>query len=400
MNKIQIKKNKVKLGKSESPSRVSLKAQPSRTKLVPILPSPSQTLLEKLVTPKNNRLQPIQTLSSATLKPSKSSNPSPGKINKKKVELWSPRQNLIKIESSRIKASKRRTQSMNTDDISNTVNFISRCLYKTRVGQVNGRNKKENQDSFIIHSNLENNPSCYLFSVCDGHGVNGHQVSRYLKKSFVSEFEKFLKKYRNVGNSIEEAYSSAIKSCESGLKERKIDTQISGSTMVSVIIISNYLICANIGDSRAVLGRKTNGWVSEDLSRDHKPELEDESLRIRDLGGRVLQFRALNGQPLGPHRVWLPFDDIPGLAMSRSIGDDIAKSVGVCSNPEFNSRTLTKFDHFLIIASDGVWEFIDSQEAVQIVGSMLDSGKEAYAWSRIDGGVDDITVLVVFINHN
>ena len=46
-----------------------------------------------------------------------------------------------------------------------------------------------------------------------------------------------------------------------------------------------------------------------------------------------------------------------------------ACSVGVTSEPECTVRELTPVDKFMILASDGVWEFIESQDAVDIVGN-------------------------------
>ena len=53
-------------------------------------------------------------------------------------------------------------------------------------------------------------------------------------------------------------------------------------------------------------------------------------------------------------RVWLPFDDAPGLAMARAFGDFCLKEYGVISIPEFSHRTLTERDQFIVLASDGV----------------------------------------------
>ena len=89
--------------------------------------------------------------------------------------------------------------------------------------------------------------------------------------------------------------------------------------MVSVIIFSNYLVWANIGDSRAVIGKKEEHWPAEELSRDHKPELDGEALRIKKANGRIMSFIGPGGVPMGPKRVWLPDKDVPGLAMSRSV---------------------------------------------------------------------------------
>lgn len=70
------------------------------------------------------------------------------------------------------------------------------------------------------------------------------------------------------------------------------------------------------------------------------------------------------GDPIGPHRVWLKTQDYPGLAMSRSFGDEVAASVGVIAHPEIMEWKLTEYDKFVILASDGLWEFIESSEVI------------------------------------
>ncbi len=106
--------------------------------------------------------------------------------------------------------------------------------------------------------------------------------------------------------------------------------------------MGNKLVCANLGDSRVVLGSiypnpppKIEGefWIATPLSRDHKPNDTDEGERIRKSGGRVMPYRDEKGDQLGPFRVWLQNENCPGLAMSRSIGDTVAASVGVISLP-------------------------------------------------------------------
>ena len=66
-------------------------------------------------------------------------------------------------------------------------------------------------------------------------------------------------------------------------------------------------------------------------------------------------------------RVWLNDQDAPGLAMSRSIGDYIAHTVGVSTDPEVMKFELTPQDKFIIIASDGVWEFLSNEDVAKIV---------------------------------
>ena len=75
-----------------------------------------------------------------------------------------------------------------------------------------------------------------------------------------------------------------------------------------------------------------------------------EAERIKRCKGRVF---ALQDEPEVP-RVWLPFDDAPGLAMARAFGDFCLKEYGVISVPEVAHRTLTERDQFIVLASDGV----------------------------------------------
>ena len=49
----------------------------------------------------------------------------------------------------------------------------------------------------------------------------------------------------------------------------------------------------------------------------------------------------MDGNPLGPHRVWLKNQNLPGLAMARSFGDLVAASVGVSPEPEVFDYELT-----------------------------------------------------------
>lgn len=124
------------------------------------------------------------------------------------------------------------------------------------------------------------------------------------------------------------------------------------------------LTVANIGDSRVILGRRDprDGKLKAvSVSEDHKPDREDEMKRIVSRGGRVFAVEYEDGID-GPPRVWLGHMDIPGLAMSRSLGDTVAHTAGVISEPEMHVATLVPEDKIMIWASDGLWEFMSNQE--------------------------------------
>ena len=93
--------------------------------------------------------------------------------------------------------------------------------------------------------------------------------------------------------------------------------------------------------------------------------------------------------------------------MSRSFGDEIAHCVGVVCNPEILEIEFEDEDKFLIVASDGIWEFISSDEAVDILkdyyedddieNGVLELYKEARnRWIFEEEVIDDITLIVVF----
>ena len=65
--------------------------------------------------------------------------------------------------------------------------------------------------------------------------------------------------------------------------------------------------------------------------------------------------------------MWLKTKQVPGLAMTRSMGDSVAKSVGVTYEPEIKEFSLTDDDKILVLASDGLWDRISNDEVTRIV---------------------------------
>lgn len=148
------------------------------------------------------------------------------------------------------------------------------------------------------------------------------------------------------------------------------DCMLSGTTATVSIIDKGkkeiWTACA--GDSRAILGTKNNKQMVKDLSKDHKPNLPEEMKRIKANGGDV---KLLPGDV--PHRVFVKNRPFPGLAMSRSIGDLIANSVGVTCEPTITCHKIDEKDDFVLVCSDGVWEFYESKQVAKMI---YDHGKD------------------------
>lgn len=125
------------------------------------------------------------------------------------------------------------------------------------------------------------------------------------------------------------------------------DIRMSGTAAVVVFVRGDQLYTANVGDSRVVLATQTaKGVQPVELTFDQKPEMAGERKRIVAAGGIVEPILDPYDGPVGPCRVWVKEQALPGLAMSRSLGDSLAASVGVCPDPVVNSfkvRTRTCF---------------------------------------------------------
>lgn len=104
------------------------------------------------------------------------------------------------------------------------------------------------------------------------------------------------------------------------------------------------------------------------LTRDHKPEIKEEAQRISEYGGKVKRLLDYEGNRIGPYRVWENDSNLPGLTMSRSIGDNVAKSIGVVSTPDVTAVNIDwKNDLFLIVGSDGLWDAMANDDVLNFV---------------------------------
>ena len=294
---------------------------------------------------------------------------------------------------------------------------IKEILPYTHVGFDGEEPKENNQDNYFIYKNFMNKKKYIYMSVCDGHGVEGHFVSDFIKEILpydMSENLKFFniltdneKEKEKIFDVIKETFINAN---EKLVSNEEINSLFSGSTCVSVIYTPEKLIVPNIGDSRAVLGRlinkETNEYKAIELSRDHKPTEKDEEKRILENDGRIQPFIE-DGEFVGPQRVWIKEDEVPGLAMTRSFGDRMAATVGVISEPEIKEYIFNPNDKFMIIASDGIWEFISSQECINIIKEFYNNNdikgcceflyqESSIRWLKEEEVIDDTTMIIVF----
>ena len=323
-----------------------------------------------------------------------------------------------------------------------------------------------NQDVVFLLNNFLLIKNLYLFGVCDGHGIQGHYISSFAKDIIPSylnyiEIDNYIsKKNKSIDSLLSSLYNKSenssvkdihiikyfydkfqINPCDfsfiknrfneisKNLKEsftktdndlikskHPFDTEKSGSTVCLSLLFNKNLICANLGDSRSILCscNEKNEWKASQLTKDHKPTDKDEHKRIINSGGTVSRMLNLekNDEEVGPYRVWGKTQEKgPGLAMSRSIGDGMAKKLGVLGEPDIYEYHLNENDKFIICATDGVWEYLSNEDVMNIVKESYINGNKAEEacdilvksatniWKKENTKtVDDISCAILFLN--
>ncbi|KAL6577546.1 hypothetical protein OROMI_009874 [Orobanche minor] len=276
-----------------------------------------------------------------------------------------------------------------------------------------------------------------FIGIYDGHG--GPETSRFINDHLFQHLKRFTAEHQSMSV---EVIRKAFQATEDGFlsivsRQWPMKPQIAavGSCCLVGIICDGTLYIANLGDSRAVLGRlvKATGEVLViQLSAEHNASFKSVRQELQSLHPDDPQIVVLK------HNVWR----VKGLIqISRSIGDVYLKKPEynreplyqkfrlrepfkrpvLSAEPSITVQQLLPHDQFIIFASDGLWEHLTNQEAVDLVQSRPRNGsarrlvkkalqeaakKREMRYSdlkKIDRGVrrhfhDDITVVVVFLD--
>ncbi|XP_031503214.1 probable protein phosphatase 2C 74 [Nymphaea colorata] len=232
------------------------------------------------------------------------------------------------------------------------------------------------EDGYGVITDVLEDPKQAFFGVFDGHGGRGAVdfVTEKLGRNILSA----TKDVQHAENGFREAIRTGYLTTDKDFLSQGVG---SGACAATVLVENGNLHAANVGDCRVVLSR--NG-VAIPLTSDHRAERADERRRVENLGGYV---DCING-------VWR----VQGsLAVSRAIGDVHMKEWVTCE-PEINEITLSSDCEFLIMASDGLWDKVSNQEAVDEVmknRSRTESCRKLVEMSSRRGNKDDITIMVV-----
>ncbi|KAK7284253.1 hypothetical protein RJT34_18996 [Clitoria ternatea] len=280
-------------------------------------------------------------------------------------------------------------------------------------------------------------PQGTFIGVYDGHG--GTAASQFVSDNLFSNFKSFAAEHQGISEKvIQRAFSATEEGFLSVVKKQwlsKPQIASTGTCCLAGIICNGMLYVANAGDSRAVLGRveRATGETSAiQLSAEHNVNNQTERDELRSKHPYDSQIVVMK------HNVWR----VKGIIqVSRSIGDAYLKKAEfnrdplpykyrlpepffkpiLSHEPSISMHKLHPEDQFIIFASDGLWEQLSNQEAVNIVSNnprhgiarrLVKAALRKAARKReirvsdlqkIEKGVrrhfhDDISVIVVFLN--
>jgi serine/threonine protein phosphatase PrpC len=214
------------------------------------------------------------------------------------------------------------------------------------------RNSNEDNHNIILGLNDNNVTTAKVnyYGIYDGHG--GKFVSNFLSENIYHFFIDKKVKYpldKTYVNSVYDKLQNVL------FTKHEKEALECGSTCLVVchfkdtLAMAEYLNIINTGDSRCVLCRNN---IAQVLTKDHKPDWPDEHARISKLGGEVRK----DGNTYR----------INDLSVSRAFGDK-ESSKYVTHRPDMYKYKISDKDRFLIIACDGLWDVMASQDAINFV---------------------------------
>lgn len=232
-----------------------------------------------------------------------------------------------------------------------------------------------------------------FFGVFDGHG--GRNAAAFAAENIGQNIvDAMIGMEDETADILEQAVRAGYLITDAGFLKQEVG---SGTACVTALIINGNLVVSNAGDCRAVISRD---GASEALTCDHRAGREDERQRIENLSG-IVDLR---------HGVWR----VQGsLAITRAIGDLHMKE-WITAEPDSRKIEITSECEFLILASDGLWDKVSNQEAVDIARPFcvekqpnltpLRGGPKAACIKLAEVAAsrksqDDVTVMIVQLPH-
>lgn len=245
------------------------------------------------------------------------------------------------------------------------------------VCQCGNKSARVNQDNFFACTSED---GLYAAGVFDGHGPKGHEVSASVAQSV-------LKKLALLRTEVDGRFLMDMwDMIQTELSLSDVPTFLSGTTGSIVVKDGDQFWMAQTGDSTIViLQDEGEMWSGRKVCLDHRCGRMCEMARITEIGGEVKLQRdehriflsddrweyvesELEGKSIDEwerHLIDTKREYLPGLAVSRAFGDELAHYAGLTHTPEvYNCIIPTKGFAGILVASDGLWDAFDDVSQV------------------------------------
>ncbi|CAN6443539.1 unnamed protein product [Victoria cruziana] len=258
--------------------------------------------------------------------------------------------------------------------------------------------RSEMEDDVVVRSD-----SLHGFdyaAVFDGHA--GFSSVQFLRDALYKECSESLqgglllkrKDFTTISEAIQTAFANADSKLLNWLEEVGTDID-SGSTATVIFVGGDMLIISHVGDSSVVLSRS---GTAEVLTSAHRPYGNSKSSlqeikRIREAGGWVV-----DGRICGDISVSRAFGDIRFKTKKNEMLEEGVKEGRwskkfisrvkmngdwVIATPDIYKVSIGMDAEFIILASDGLWDYMSCSDAVRFVRNQLRQHGDVQA-SNID----------------
>ena len=272
---------------------------------------------------------------------------------------------------------------------------VSKILRAT-ASQTSAGGRPYNQDTCDIASFGR---KCGVAAVYDGHGEYGQQCAEFVRDRMRAE----LRQAHATKGVRSEALSNAFVDTHTALVKSDgtppgTQADLSGSTASVAWLWEDELMVGHAGDSSVVVVRRepdTAKLTASQVTVNHHPDVEGERARIEARGGRVDQKYGK-----GPFRLYQANLLLPGLMVSRSLGDSVAHAAGGSAEPDLLSFGPDPNLAAIVLASDGLWDTVKPEAVADVVShhSAPKAACEALMAMAASGhSMDNITVVVSYL---
>eukprot|EP00048_Salpingoeca_helianthica_P023391 m.24070 g.24070 ORF g.24070 m.24070 type:complete len:331 (-) comp8611_c1_seq1:143-1135(-) len=242
------------------------------------------------------------------------------------------------------------------------------------------------EDVVSVQETIPQLKNTSFFAVFDGHG--GDSIARECAAQLLPTILSHISSPEPSPEKLRDAMKKGFTELDAKLAAVHVGDDGPGSTALAVFVTPTHILCGNLGDTRCVL--VVGGEVVQ-LSRDHKPDVDTESKRIKKAGGQVT-VKRVNGQ----------------LAVSRAFGDYSFKRTAklsaakqmVTAEPDVEIRPRGGHAGLLVLATDGVWDVLPNAAMAEAAAAAAAGPVASVCADLVDralaaGSRDNISAILV-----